>query len=193
MACGRRRSHRAKPTSNADADGEGSRYRPRAPRVRRRLDQAERDGDQARGAGQHAGHVEAAGVRIARLADRHRRAHDRDDGEGEVHPEHRRPAEEGEQDRRPATGPAPNPVPPTAAQVPMAPARVSAGNVSVMIDSVSASMAAPPIPCTGPERDQRRATRRESAGRSSRARRRRRRSGTPACGRSGRRARRRPG
>jgi hypothetical protein len=46
----------------------------------------------------------------------------------------------------PATGPTPKPVPPMADQVPMAPARVAAGNVSVMIDSVSASMAAPPIP-----------------------------------------------
>ena len=46
----------------------------------------------------------------------------------------------------PATGPAPNPVPPMAAQVPIAPARVADGNVSVMMDSVSASMAAPPIP-----------------------------------------------
>jgi hypothetical protein len=34
-----------------------------------------------------------------------------------------------------------------AAQVPMAPARLSGGNVSVMIDSGNASIAAPPIPC----------------------------------------------
>jgi hypothetical protein len=47
----------------------------------------------------------------------------------------------------PITGPTPKPVPPMAAQVPMAPARAGAGNVSVMIDSVRASMAAPPTPC----------------------------------------------
>ena len=46
----------------------------------------------------------------------------------------------------PTAGPTPKPVPPTAAQVPMAPARVSGGNVSVMMESVSASIAAPPAP-----------------------------------------------
>ena len=46
----------------------------------------------------------------------------------------------------PTAGPTPKPVPPTAAQVPMAPARVSGGNASVMMDSVSASIAAPPTP-----------------------------------------------
>ena len=48
----------------------------------------------------------------------------------------------------PATGPTPKPVPPTAAQVPMAAARSGAGKVSVRMDSVRASMAAPPRPCT---------------------------------------------
>jgi hypothetical protein len=48
----------------------------------------------------------------------------------------------------PAAGPTPKLVPPTAAQVPMAAARVSGGNVSVMMDSVRASIAAPPAPCS---------------------------------------------
>ena len=46
----------------------------------------------------------------------------------------------------PTAGPTPKPVPPTAAQVPIALARVSGGNVSVMMESVSASIAAPPAP-----------------------------------------------
>ena len=64
----------------------------------------------------------------------------------------------------PAAGPTPKPVPPTAAQVPMAAARVPGGNVSVMMDSVSASIAAPPAPCSA-----RKATRTIASGDSAQA------------------------
>ena len=47
----------------------------------------------------------------------------------------------------PATGPAPKPVPPIAAHVPMAPALIPGGYVSVMMASASAESAAPPTPC----------------------------------------------
>jgi hypothetical protein len=48
----------------------------------------------------------------------------------------------------PRIGPSPNPSPATAAQIPIAPARRSAGNASTRIDSVSGAISAAPTPCT---------------------------------------------